>query len=167
MEITDIEELLLAASKNLRDYAYSLTHDWDRTDDLLQDTCLRILNKAHSYKDQGRFLAWARTIMHNAFVNNTQHEEHINFIEEYPTVFLPDAGPHSHHCDYDHTTGIKEIYRAIDNLPEKSATAMRLFISGHKYIEISVIMQIPIGTVKTRINKSRQKLKKDLKDYLN
>ncbi|MBO5665469.1 MAG: RNA polymerase sigma factor, partial [Bacteroidaceae bacterium] len=53
------------------------------------------------------------------------------------------------------------------NLPEKSAKAMRLFISGHKYIEISVIMQIPIGTVKTRINKSREKLKKDLKDYLN
>ena len=139
MEPTDIERQLLKASKKLRDYAYSLTHDLDRTDDLLQETFLRILN-------------------------NTKHEEDTTFIEEFATP-LPDDEFHTH-CG-DTPTGVKEIYKAIDNLPEKSAKAMRLFISGHKYIEISVIMQIPIGTVKTRINKSREKLKKDLKDYLN
>lgn len=164
MEPTDIERQLLKASKKLRNYAYSLTHDWDRTDDLLQETFLRILNNAHNYKERGHFYAWASKVMLNAFFNNTKHEEDTTFIEEFATP-LPDDESHTH-CG-DTPTGVKEIYKAIDNLPEKSAKAMRLFISGHKYIEISVIMQIPIGTVKTRINKSREKLKKDLKDYLN
>jgi DNA-directed RNA polymerase specialized sigma24 family protein len=44
---------------------------------------------------------------------------------------------------------------------------MRLLIGGHKYVEISVIMNIPLGTVKTRINLSRAILKHKLKDYLN
>lgn len=44
---------------------------------------------------------------------------------------------------------------------------MRLLISGHKYVEIAVRMEIPIGTVKSRINNSRSILKQRLKDYLN
>ena len=42
-----------------------------------------------------------------------------------------------------------------------------MLFSGHKYIEIAVRMEIPIGTVKTRINISRSILKQRLKDYLN
>ena len=52
-------------------------------------------------------------------------------------------------------------------LPGNAGKVMRLLFSGHKYVEIAVRMEIPIGTVKTRINISRSILKQRLKDYLN
>ena len=55
----------------------------------------------------------------------------------------------------------------IDELPGNAGKVMSLLISGHKYVEIAVRMEIPIGTVKTRINISRSILKHRLKDYLN
>ena len=62
---------------------------------------------------------------------------------------------------------VDDIYCAIDELPGNAGKVMRLLISGHKYVEIAVRMEIPIGTVKTRINISRSILKQRLKDYLN
>ena len=64
-------------------------------------------------------------------------------------------------------TEVDDIYCAIDELPGNAGKVMRLLISGHKYVEIAVRMEIPIGTVKTRINISRSILKQRLKDYLN
>ena len=55
----------------------------------------------------------------------------------------------------------------IDELPGNAGKVMRLLISRHKYVEIAVRMEIPIGTVKTRINIFRSILKQRLKDYLN
>ena len=64
-------------------------------------------------------------------------------------------------------TEVDDIYCAIDELPGNAGKVMRLLFSGHKYVEIAVRMEIPIGTVKTRINISRSILKQRLKDYLN
>ena len=64
-------------------------------------------------------------------------------------------------------TEVDDIYCAIDELPGNAGKVMRLLFSGQKYIEIAVRMEIPIGTVKTRINISRSILKQRLKDYLN
>ena len=55
----------------------------------------------------------------------------------------------------------------IGELPGNAGKVMCLPINGYKYVEIAVRMEIPIGTVKTRINISRSILKQRLKDYLN
>ena len=62
---------------------------------------------------------------------------------------------------------LKQKIVFIGELPGNAGKVMRLPISGHKYVEIAVRMEIPIGTVKTRINISRSILKQRLKDYLN
>ena len=62
---------------------------------------------------------------------------------------------------------LKQEIVFIGELPGNAGKVMRLLISGHKYVEIAVRMEIPIGTVKTRINISRSILKLRLKDYLN
>ena len=60
-----------------------------------------------------------------------------------------------------------DIYNAIDNLPGNASKVMHMYIVGHKYIEIAAHLQMPIGTVKTRISQARIILKEQLKDYLN
>jgi len=71
----------------------------------------------------------------------------------------------SQNCDCE--ICVNEIYNAIDDLPENYGTLIRLLIKGHKYVDISLITKIPLGTVKTHIHISRRILKEKLKDYLN
>lgn len=163
MEKRELERLLLAAMGNLYQYAYKLTRDYDRANDLLQETFLKVLYNADRFKDDGKFMNWAYTIMHNAFINNCKREEQCNAIAEEllsPTTYTAKG-------DSATEMEVNDIYCAIDGLPGTSGKVMRLLISGHKYIEIAVRMEIPIGTVKTRINISRSILKQRLKDYLN
>lgn len=162
MEKREVEQLLLAGMGRLYQFAYRLTRDYDRANDLLQETILKVLYNAHRFEDDGKFMSWAHTIMHNAFINNCRREELCQAVEDtlYTTAFTTKA---------DSASGMEvdDIYCAIDELPDNSGKVMRLLVSGHKYVEIAVRMEIPIGTVKTRINLSRSILKKRLKDYLN
>ena len=162
MEKREIEKLLLAAMGELHQFAYKLTRDYDRANDLLQETFLRVLYNSDKFENKGKFMSWAFVIMRHAFLNNCKHEEQcIAAVESlHPTIFTAKDESSS-------GTEVDDIYCAIDELPGNTGKVMRLLISGHKYVEISVRMEIPIGTVKTRINISRAILKERLKDYLN
>ena len=160
MEKRELEKLLYAAEERLYRYAYKLTRDYDEANDLLQETFLRVLYNADRFEDDGKFMSWAHVIMHNAFINNCRHEEQNLAAEDSlcSTTFMTKD---------DTKIEVDDIYSAIDGLPGNSGKVMRLLVSGHKYVEIAVRMEIPIGTVKTKINVSRSILKKSLKDYLN
>ena len=161
MERNYTEELLLALQSKLWEYAYSLTWERNRADDLLQETFTRALCGAGSFNgNTQQFHNWARTIMHHAFVNSAKKEQNTFIIND-----TPHATPFTNK-DSDESLQIDEIYSAIDNLPGNTSRVMRLLISGHKYGEISVIMEIPLGTVKTRISQARAILKEQLKDYI-
>ena len=166
MEQNEIEKLLLAARGRLRLYAFSLTSDWEKAEDLLQETSLKVLNGASKFEDKGKFFFWAREIMFNTFVNIAKREEYYQCVEQLDasTPFCNNTQEELH---IDTEINIEEIYSAIDDLPGNSSKVMQLLVSGHKYIEIAMLMNIPIGTVKTRINISRTILKRKLKDYLN
>ena len=107
-------------------------------------------------------MSWAFVIMRHAFLNNCKREELCTAAEEslYSTAFTTNDESAS-------DMEVDDIYCAIGELPGNAGKVMRLLISGHKYFEIAVRMEIPIGTVKTRINISRSILKQRLKDYLN
>ena len=162
MEKHELEKLLLAAMGQLYKFAYKLTRDYDRANDLLQETFLRVLYNAEKFEDDGKFMNWAFAIMRNAFRNNCRREELCVAAEEslYSIAFTTKD-------DCTSNVEVNDIYCAIDELPDNSGKVMRLLISGHKYVEIAVRMEMPIGTVKTRINISRSLLKQRLKDYLN
>ena len=166
MEQSDIAKLMLASRGKLRLYAYSLTSDWEKSEDLLQETFLRVLSNAENFNDSGNFFSWARKIMHNAYINIAKREEHYQCVEQLGHT-TPFANSEQDDLYIDTDIDIEEIYNAIDELPGNSGKVMQLLVSGHKYMEIAVLMNIPIGTVKTRINISRTILKRRLKDYLN
>ena len=161
MERNHTEELLLALQSKLWEYAYSLTWERNRADDLLQETFTRALCNAGSFNGNTlQFLKWTRAIMHNAFINSAKKEQNTYIIND-----TPNATPFANK-DCDESLQVDEIYSAIDNLPGNTSKVMRLLVSGHKYGEISIIMEIPLGTVKTRISQARAILKEQLKDYL-
>jgi DNA-directed RNA polymerase specialized sigma24 family protein len=67
-------------------------------------------------------------------------------------------------CDSDTDVRVKDIYDAIDSIPGDTGRVMRLLIEGHKYVEISLMTRLPLGTVKTHIRLSREILKRVLSD---
>jgi RNA polymerase sigma-70 factor (ECF subfamily) len=161
MERNSTEELLLALQGELWRYAYSLTWDRNRADDLLQETFTRTLCNAGSFSGSNQqFNKWAYTIMRHAFINSTKKEQRMYNVND--TCHTPTPAEK----ESDESLQVNDIYSAIDNLPGNAGRVMRLYVSGHKYGEISIIMEIPLGTVKTRISQARAILKEQLKDYL-
>jgi RNA polymerase sigma-70 factor (ECF subfamily) len=166
MKRKHMEEQLPVLQVKLLKYAYRLTWDRYRADDLLQETLIRMLCNADSFNGCSRqFTKWAYTIMYNAFINSVKKEEHAHAANDmfYSTSF---ASKDSEQYHSDERLMIKDIYNAINNLPDNACKVMHLYIIGHKYVEIATSLKIPIGTVKAHINRAKIILKEQLKDYL-
>lgn len=163
MKTTDIEDELLAVETDLLRYAKRLTKDINRAEDLLQETNLKILIAHDKFEEGTNFWNWAKTIMYNSFINNVNRESRTQDIESYGNIlheFIYTPGQH----DIWNETG--DIYNAVNHLPREYGETMRLLIHGHKYNDIAILMNIPLGTVKSRIFQSRIILKRVLKDYM-
>ena len=161
--MTDIEKELLQSRNELFTYALRLTKEYNRADDLLQETNLKVLVSCGKYIEGTCFVAWAKKIMLNSFLNSSVRECRMMFVEDYGSVrsdvnYMPFRGVVS-------ASETRDIYRAVDRLPGGNARLMRLLITGHKYSEIAVLLDLPLGTVKSRIHLSRAILREELKDY--
>lgn len=158
------------ALHNLRDklyfYALRLTSDSERADDLLQETMLKVLTYRDKFKQNTNFKAWVYTIMKNTFINDYRRNlKTRNTFDEsnndFHLVFSKDKvypAPDSFYRS-------KEIYNSIDALEDEYRIPFIMFFEGYKYKEIAEELDLPLGTVKSRIFFTRQKLKKSLKEY--
>ena len=162
---TIFKERLLALQSNLFSFAYKLTADSEEAHDLLQDTTLKALDNESKYSDNSNFKGWLFTIMRNIFINNyrravrertviegTEDLYQLNF--QQPTNSTPEG-----------TYAVNEISHIIDSFSEDYRKPFSMYVAGYKYEEIAEILDIPLGTVKSRIFTTRQKLRSILKDY--
>ncbi|MBE6314473.1 MAG: RNA polymerase sigma factor [Bacteroidales bacterium] len=162
---TIFKERLLALQSNLFSFAYKLTADSEEAHDLLQDTTLKALDNESKYSDNSNFKGWLFTIMRNIFINNyrrtvrertiiegTEDLYQLNF--QQPTNATPEG-----------TYAVNEITQIIDSFSEDYRKPFSMYVAGYKYEEIAEILDIPLGTVKSRIFTTRQKLRSILQDY--
>lgn len=166
METTNIEKELLAIYGKLWRYAYYLTQDNDRADDLMQETALKVLVNRNKYRCNKNFENWVRTIMHNAYLNMASREKRLLAVGELSEAASYGMGYQA--FERDNTVNEEnDIYNAVNSLPEVRRETMTMLIHGHKYDEIAFVMNVPLGTVKSRVSNSRIILKEVLKDYIN
>ena len=157
---------LLGMQSELRRFALKLTADTEDADDLLQETSLKALDNEDKYTPDTNFKGWMYTIMRNIFINNyrkTVRDQ--TFVDQTENLFhlnLPqDSGFESTEGNYD----LKEIRKIVHSLPKEYRVPFSMYVSGFKYREIAEKLGLPIGTVKSRIFFTRQRLQKDLKDF--
>ena len=143
-----------------------LTADKEEADDLLQETSLKALDNEEKYTPDTNFKGWMYTIMRNIFINNyrkTVRDQ--TFVDQTDNLYhlsLPqDSGFESTEGNYD----LKEIRKIVNSLPKEYRVPFSMYVSGFKYREIAVKLALPIGTVKSRIYFTRQRLQKELKDF--
>ena len=161
-----LQQQLLDLQDNMLNFAYTLTSDREEARDLLQDTTLKVLDNQEKFAEGTNFKGWVFTIMRNIFINNyrriVRNNTMVDKSEDLYHLNLPqESGFSTPECSYN----VKEITKAINQVSDEYRIPFTMHIAGFKYNEIAEKMNLPLGTVKSRIFFARQKLQSQLKDY--
>lgn len=163
LEEHHFSELLISEQQSLFRYAYALTKDMADAEDLMQETSLRALRNRGKYVENVNFRGWITTMMRRIFLNQVESQSRRWELFDYnvdPTS-LPTPVQGSYFMPEEYLK-LGEINQAIDELGEHNRQAFRMFTQGYKYNEIADELQIPVGTVKSRIFFARKQLQERL-----
>ncbi|MCM1110770.1 MAG: sigma-70 family RNA polymerase sigma factor [Clostridium sp.] len=157
---------LTALQANMFNFALMLTSDRDDAQDLVQDTMLKVLANQDKYAENTNFKGWVFTIMRNIFINNYRRIVRAATVVDrtedlYHLNISQDSGIASPESSY--STG--EIMDAINSFDDKFRVPFSMHVAGYKYNEIAEKMELPLGTVKSRIFSARQMLQERFSDY--
>ena len=168
-EVNAYNELVKRYKDRLLNFIYRFLNDIDRSEDLVQDTLIKLYTHKNSYKEVAKFSTWLYTIAANLARTELRKikrrktfsvSELSNDDREY--IISSDALDQSE--DYLTENFEKKIQNALVQLPDDFKTIIILRdIQELSYDEISKIVELPLGTVKSRINRGRLKLQKLLK----
>ncbi|TCC88567.1 sigma-70 family RNA polymerase sigma factor [Pedobacter frigiditerrae] len=166
MEAQLYNQLLNDHTPMLRTFAYRFTRDNEEVDDLMQDTMIKAIKNYGQFKEGTNIKAWLFTILRNTFINeyrrNTRKNALITTEKEISSAHLSQsATSNAGEANF----AMADIQKALASIPEHYRIPFVKYFEGYKYEEIAVELNIPIGTVKTRIHMARQILQKKLKPY--
>lgn len=167
------DEEFMPHADALYTFSYHLTGNEEDANDLLQETLLKAWRFVDKYEEGTNAKAWLFTIAKNAFIN-----EYRRRVKAPNRVELQDFVTYQDREDTPLTSGMDlreemlqylmgdEVTLAINQLPVDFRTVILLCdIEDFKYDEIATILDIPIGTVRSRLHRARNMLKEKLKVY--
>ena len=162
------QQKLLSLQENMMNFALMLTANRDDAQDLLQDTTLKVLDNQDKFVDNVNFKGWVLTVMRNIFINNYHKIVRVQtVVDSSADLYNLDVVNDSGFDSPDKAYQIKEITKAINGLNDDLKVPFSMFLSGYKYNEIAEKLNVPLGTVKSRIFFASQELQKRLKDFQN
>jgi RNA polymerase sigma-70 factor, ECF subfamily len=163
MSMSDFARLLQNEIPRLRRYARALTRDAARADDLVQSCLVRAIAKEHLWEPGTDLRAWLFTILHNQNVNDIRRsvrEGVVVAVEDVASVLT--VAPRA-----DASLQLRDLERAIRLLPEEQRQVILLVgLEGMRYEEVAAVLDIPIGTVRSRLSRGREMLRRlmDMKE---
>ena len=152
-------------SDKLNNYALSLTRNTEDAKDLVQETLTKAFVNNHRFDEQTNLNAWCYTIMRNTFINTYRKNESARNYVAATTADFPSAKDNFRRYNPDNIYNANEITKVIDLLSIEYKKPFKMYTSGYKYKEIAEQMNLPIGTIKSRIFLARKQLMETLKDY--
>jgi len=163
---TSFQDNLMSIQANLLNFAYMLTSNRDDAYDLLQDTTMKALDNSEKYADNTNFKAWVFTIMRNIFINNYRRSSRAaTIVDTTDNLYHLNLSQDSRFESPEESYGAAEITAAINEFPEEYRVPFSMHVAGYKYNEIAEHMNLPLGTVKSRIFFARKKLQERFVDY--
>ena len=155
--MNDFSSLLEKEIPRLRRYARALTHDVFRADDLVQDTLLRAIAQQHRSRYDSNLRAWLFTIMHNQNVNGVRRS-----VREGVAVEFDDKWPFpTTATDPTGRLSLRDLDRALACISEEQRREILLNgLEGTSYQEAAVILEVPVGTIRSRVFRGRELLRK-------
>lgn len=138
----------------LRRYARALVGDRYAADDLVQDTLERAWNKLHLWRQGSDMRAWLFAIMHNVFVNQarSRRQDIERHMEELPVIAVRE--------NQGQQLELMEVDRALRALPvDQREVLLLVAVEQLTYEETSRALEVPIGTVMSRLSRGRERLR--------
>jgi RNA polymerase sigma-70 factor (ECF subfamily) len=155
--MSEFHSLLEAEIPRLRRYARALVRDADRADDLVQDTLIRALAKQHLWMPGTNLRAWLFTLMHNQHVNNVRRpaREVVELdADDNSSALIATTDPTA-------SCQLRELEKALGRLRQEEREVILLVgLEGLRYDETAEILGVPIGTVRSRLFRGREALRK-------
>ena len=154
--MSEFHRLIEQQIPRLRRYARALTRNRERADDLVQDTLSRALVKEQFWQPGTNLRAWLFTIMHNQNVNNVRLA-----VRESRMVDIEQLSPMSATTDPTLSRQMFELERALAQLPlEQRQVILLVGLEGMSYEDAAGILSVPVGTVRSRLSRGREFLRK-------
>ncbi|HEX4617398.1 MAG TPA: sigma-70 family RNA polymerase sigma factor [Stellaceae bacterium] len=154
---SDFGRLVEAEIPRLRRYARALTRDASRADDLVQSCLTRAVAKQHLWQPGTHLRAWLFTILHNQHVNDfrrASREENNVSIDE----IAPVASVQANTID---VLELRDLKIALDKLaPEQRQVILLVGVEGMGYEDVASVLGVPVGTVRSRLSRGRDQLRK-------
>lgn len=171
-DVRSFENLVGRHQRPLVNYFYRMSWDRQTSEDLAQEVFIRIYNHAKDYEPQAKFTTYMYRVARNLWIDRRRHEAHA------PKTVSLDAPVDAEGDTFHDVVGsdapdpagrmVTEeraamVRKAIDGLPEEQKAVLLLAESkGMKYQEIAAVLEIPLGTVKSRMHAAVMKLKEVL-----
>lgn len=161
-----LEHDLVQMQSNMLNYALTLTTNRDEAKDLTQETTLKALSNIDKYYDNVNFKGWVFTIMHNLFINNYRRVVRTQTVlDNSDSLYQLNMPQESGFDSPEGSFTYHEIMNVLDTFNDDYKTPFSMYFTGFKYDEIAKSLNLPLGTVKSRIFFARKRLQEILKDY--
>jgi len=173
-ERAPFEEEALTHADQLYRIALRLSGSPQTAEELVQETYLRALRAWESYRPGTNLAAWLATILRNVYLDEARKQSRrpaVEVLDDESEYFLYDqlAGetpPQTHDVDLNRLSG-EAILDAIANLPENFREAVVLVdVGDFSYQDAAEILDVPIGTVMSRLHRGRRLLKRALAEQI-
>ena len=165
MTTMQFNDKLLGLQDKLLYFALSLTANDEDARDLLQETTLKALTYRKQFTANTNFKAWVFTIMKNTFINNYRRNQKTRNTFDGNEEALRSAYRKNFASETPEMAHIvTEMTRHIERLDDDFRIPFKMHTDGYKYKEIAEQLDLPIGTVKSRIFFTRKKLQEMLRD---
>jgi RNA polymerase sigma-70 factor, ECF subfamily len=159
--VADTEQLIAEQIPKLRRYARALLGDPVRSDDLVQEALERALSRSHLWQPGTDIRAWMFTILHNVHVNNQRQrryrDEYQELTDDRPELATP--------ATQERALEIRDLARGLQLLPAPQRQVVLLVgLEGMNYKQVAAVLDIPIGTVMSRLHRGREALRRLMTD---
>jgi RNA polymerase sigma-70 factor, ECF subfamily len=139
----------------LRRYAWALLRNASDADDLVQDCVLRAIERIDTFRTDAELRPWLFTIMHNLYVNRWRRKRlHAQVVADDAETDLAVAPAQSASME------IRDVLRGLDTLPDDQRQVLLLVaVEGFQYDEVARMLDVPTGTVMSRLSRARDRLR--------
>jgi RNA polymerase sigma-70 factor (ECF subfamily) len=159
--VSDTEHLIAEQIPKLRRYARALLGDPIRADDLVQEALVRALSRSHLWQPGTDIRAWMFTILHNVHVNNQRQRRHRDDYQELSDDRPEMATP----ATQERMLEMRDLARGLQLLPAPQREVVLLVgLEGMNYKQVAAVLDIPIGTVMSRLHRGREALRRLMSD---
>jgi len=156
--MNSLDALVVEQIPRLRRYARALTGSSDRADELVQDCLERAWGKLHLWRRESDLRAWLFTIMHNVHANQVRYRRRrpvlVTLDAEHDIATVGDSPAQ------EQALAMRDLAAALSALPEEQRAVLLLVsVEELSYAEVANILEIPVGTVMSRLHRARERLR--------